>query len=285
VSPAADSRSAAGVIDSHCHLQSLSAEDRERALDAARGRGVRGFLVPATRLAEAEDILGFCHRHPDVWCALGVHPHEAASWRAGDGERLAALLADPKAVAVGECGLDFFYDHAPRAVQLEVMREQWRLALDLELPVVVHNRDSNEAMVGAVQDPAFAGLAADFHSFAGGLAMARQLLARGFYLGLSGMITFPKAENVREVLAILPADRALVETDTPYLAPVPYRGQPNRPAYVVEIAQRLAAATGETPETVARQTSENFFRLFAKAGRQGRDRAAAGSPARAAGAA
>jgi TatD DNase family protein len=285
VSLAADSRSAAGVIDSHCHLQSLSVEDRERALDAARGRGVRGFLVPATRLDEAEDILGFCHRHPDVWCALGVHPHEAASWRAGDGKRLAALLADPKAVAVGECGLDFYYDHAPRTVQLEVMREQWRLALDLELPVVVHNRDSNEAMLGAVQDPAFAGLAGDFHSFAGGLAMASQLLARGFYLGLSGMITFPKAENVREVLAILPAERALVETDTPYLAPVPYRGQPNRPAWVVEIALRLAAATGETPETVARQTSENFFRLFAKAGRQARDRVAAGSPARAAGAA
>lgn len=270
--PGAAAMSRAGVIDSHCHLQSLPAGERERALDAARQRGVRGFLVPATRLDESEDILAFCHRHPDVWCALGVHPHEAASWQPGDAQRLTALLADPRAVAVGECGLDFHYDHAPRVVQLEVMREQWRLALDLGLPVVVHNRDSNEVMLGALREAAFAGIAADFHSFAGGLAMAEELLARGCYLGLSGMITFPKAGNVREVLGILPAERALVETDTPYLAPVPYRGQPNRPAYVVEIADHLAAVTGETPETVARQTSENFFRLFAKAGRRARDR-------------
>ncbi|HEV3458509.1 MAG TPA: TatD family hydrolase [Thermoanaerobaculia bacterium] len=263
------------MIDSHCHLQSLPDGERERALDTARQRGVRGFLVPATRLDEADEILAFCHRHSDVWCALGVHPHEAASWRAGDAERLAALLADARAVAVGECGLDFHYDHAPRAVQVAVMREQWRLALDLGLPVVVHNRESNEAMLDAFREPAFAGLAADFHSFAGGVAMARELLARGCYLGLSGMITFPKADNVREVLGILPAERALVETDTPYLAPVPYRGQPNRPAYVVEIAHQLAAAIGETPEAVARQTSENFFRLFAKAGRRAADRAGA----------
>ncbi len=262
------------MIDSHCHLHSLPAGERERALDTARQRGVRGFLVPATRLDESEDVLAFCHRHPDVWCALGVHPHEAASWDRSSAKRLIALLADPKAVAVGECGLDFHYDHAPREVQLEVMREQWRLALDLGLPVVVHNRDSNEAMLGALREAAFVGIAADFHSFAGGLAMAEELLARGCYLGLSGMITFPKAGNVREVLGILPAERALVETDTPYLAPVPYRGQPNRPAYVVEIAQHLAAVTGETPETVARQTSENFFRLFTKAGRHARDLAA-----------
>jgi TatD DNase family protein len=257
----------AGLIDSHCHLQSLSPDERELALDAARQRGVRGFLVPATRLDETEEILTFCHRHPDVWCALGVHPHEAASWRAGDAGRLAELLTDPKAVAVGECGLDFHYDHAPRAVQAEVLREQLGLAIELGLPAVVHNRESDEAMLSLVQEPAFAGLAADFHSFAGGLAMARDLLARGFYLGFSGMITFPKADNVREALSVLPPDRTLVETDTPYLAPVPYRGRPNRPAFVVEVAESLAAAIGETPEAVARQTSENFFRLFPKAGR------------------
>jgi TatD DNase family protein len=256
---------AAGVVDSHCHLQNLKPDERERALDAARRRGVRGFLVPATRLADAEGVLDLCHRHADVWCALGVHPHDAASWQPGDAARLAALLADPKAVAVGECGLDFYYDHAPRAVQEEVLREQWRLAIDLGLPAVVHNRDSNDAMLALLREPDLARLTADFHSFAGGLAMARELIARGFYLGLSGMITFPKAGNVREVLPILPADRALVETDTPYLAPVPYRGRPNQPAYVVEIAESLAAATGDSPAAVARRTTENFFRLFRKA--------------------
>lgn len=256
----------ARLIDSHCHLQSLEPGEREQALDAARGRGVRGFLVPATRLEEAEDILELCHRHEDVWCALGVHPHEAASWRPGHRRRLESLLADPKAVAVGECGLDFFYDKAPRRTQLEAMTAQWQLALELGLPVVVHNRDSNEAMLEVVRRPEFQGLQADFHSFAGGLAMARELVEHGFTLGLSGMITFPRADNVREVIPELPRDRCLVETDTPYLAPVPYRGKPNRPAYVVEVAARLAAETGESPEQVATRTSESFFRLFKKAG-------------------
>jgi TatD DNase family protein len=254
-----------GPIDSHCHLQNLPPEERERALDVARERGVKGFLVPATRLDEAEEILAFCHRHPDVWCALGVHPHEASSWQDGDADRLRSLLADPRAVAVGECGLDFYYDHSPREAQFRALREQWVLAVELGLPVVVHNRDSNEEMLAVVREEAFRDLQADFHSFAGGLAMARELIDRGFYLGLSGMITFPKADNVREVIPILPPDRCLVETDTPYLAPIPYRGKPNRPTYVVEIAERLAKETGESYEEVCRRTGENFYRLYWKA--------------------
>jgi TatD DNase family protein len=253
------------LVDTHCHLQSLDPDDRERALDEARERGVRGFLVPAIRLAEAEELLAFCHRHPDVWCALGTHPHEAAGWREGDAERLAALAADPRCVAIGECGLDFHYDHAPRDVQGRVMRQQWRVAIDLGLPVVVHNRESNEAMLAAVAEPDFAALQADFHSFAGGLAMARELIARGFYLGFTGMITFRAADNVREVIPEVPPDRELVETDTPYLAPVPYRGKPNRPAYVVEVARRLAEERGETFEETCRRTGESFRRLFARA--------------------
>ena len=254
-----------GPIDSHCHLQSLPPEERERALDAARERGVRGFLVPATKLEEAEDILAFCHQHPDVWCALGTHPHDAASWKDGDVERLRSLLADPKAVAVGECGLDFHYDYSPREAQFRALREQWGLAVELGLPVVVHNRDSNDEMLAVVREEAFRDLQADFHSFAGGLAMARELIDHGFYLGFTGMITFPKADNVREVIPILPPDRCLVETDTPYLTPVPHRGKPNRPAFVVEVAERLARETGETYEQVCRRTGENFYRLYGKA--------------------
>jgi len=270
----------AGVIDSHCHLQSLDPDDRERALDEARARGVAGFLVPAIRLADADGLLALAHRHPDVWCALGVHPHEASSWRPGDRERLRALLADPKSVAVGECGLDFHYDHSPRATQLAALREQWELAIDLDLPAVVHNRDSNDAMLAVVAEPAFASLAADFHSFAGGLAMARELIGRGFYLGFTGMITFPRAGNVREVIPHLPPDRELVETDTPYLAPIPYRGRPNRPAYVVEICRRLAEERGESYDEAARRTSENFFRLFRRAAAGAREAATPGSGSR-----
>ncbi len=255
----------APLIDSHCHLQALESDERERAMDRARERGVSGFLVPALHLGEAEDVLEFCHRNPDTWCALGTHPHEASQWQEGDRERLRALLSDPKAVAVGECGLDFFYDHAPRQRQIEVMREQWSLAIELDLPVVVHNRESNEAMLAQLLQPEHEGLQADFHSFAGGLELGRELIELGFYLGFTGMITFKRADNVRQVIPEVPHDRMLVETDTPYLAPVPYRGKTNQPAYVVEIASRLAVECGESLADLAQRTSENFFALFTKA--------------------
>ncbi len=256
-----------GPIDSHCHLQTLEPDERDAALDAARERGVSGFLVPAIRLDDAEVLLELCHRHDDVWCALGCHPHEASTWQSGDLERLRGLLEDPKAVAVGECGLDFHYDHSPRDVQMRVMREQWQLAIELGLPVVVHNRDSNAEMLEVVRSPEMADLAADFHSYAGGLEMARELLEHGFTLGMSGMVTFRAADNVREVLRVAPPERLLVETDTPYLAPVPYRGKPNRPAYVVEILERLALELGITPEEAVATTCDNFFRLFSRAQR------------------
>lgn len=254
-----------GPIDSHCHLQTLGASEREQALDQARERGVSGFLVPAIQLDDADQVLALCHRHDDVWCALGVHPHEAATWREGDQDRLRALLADPKAVAVGECGLDFYYDHAPRATQEATLRAQWQLAVELDLPVVVHNRDANDTMLGVLADPAFATLRADFHSFAGGLAMAETLRAHDCYFGFSGMITFKRADNVREVIAMTPRERMLVETDTPYLAPVPYRGKPNRPAYVLEVVERLAHELRVSTDEVVAFTNDSFFRLYAKA--------------------
>ncbi len=250
------------LIDSHCHLQSLVPDEREAALDEARERGVGGFLVPATRLAEAEEILDLCRRHADVWCALGVHPHDADSWQPGDGRRLAELLKEPDVLAVGECGLDFHYDTSPRETQLAVFRRQMELALEADLPVVVHNRESDAAMLEAVLRDELSELRADFHSFAGSLEMARALIDRGFYLGVTGMVTFKKADNIREILAVIPADRLLVETDTPYLAPVPYRGKPNRPAYVVEVAEKVAELSGESPVEVARRTGQNFERLF-----------------------
>jgi len=253
------------LIDSHCHLQSLKPDERERALDAARERGVHGFLVPAIKLDDADELLEMCYRHGDVWCALGVHPHDASTWREGDRERLVGLLADPHAVAVGECGLDFHYDTSPRDVQERVMRTQWEIALELDLPVVVHNRDSNERMLSVVRDSAFAKLKADFHSFAGGLEMGRELVEHDFYLGFTGMVTFNRADNVREVIPEVPSDRLLVETDTPYLAPVPHRGKRNEPVYVVEIARRVAEETGTPLEELASRTTENFFRLFPKA--------------------
>lgn len=255
------------LIDSHCHLQHFELPERREVVARARERGVGGFLVPAVRLSEADDLLSFCESEPDVWCALGVHPHDASSWQAGDDRRLRELLSHPKAVAVGECGLDFYYDHAPRDVQERVFRAQIELALELELPVVVHNRDSNEKMLEVLGDPAYRGLRADLHSFAGGLDMARRALDLDVdcWFGVSGMVTFPKADNVREVLPLIPRERLLVETDTPYLAPVPYRGQRNEPAYVIEVGARLAREIRSSNLELESWTTQAFFCLVTTA--------------------
>jgi TatD DNase family protein len=257
------------LIDSHCHLQHFELAERREVVARARARGVGGFLVPAVRLSEADDLLAFCESEPGVWCALGVHPHDAASWEAGDDRRLRELLTHPKAVAVGECGLDFYYDHAPRDVQERVFRVQIEIALELGLPVVVHNRDSNEKMLEVLGDAAYRGLRADLHSFAGGLDMARRALELEVdcWFGVSGMVTFPKADNVREVLPSIPRNRLLVETDTPYLAPVPYRGKRNEPAFVVEVAARLANELAVPVEQVGESTSRAFSVLFSRARR------------------
>jgi TatD DNase family protein len=259
------SAATAALIDSHCHLQSIPADQREAALDEARGRGVSGFLVPATRLDETDEILELCARHPDVWCALGVHPHDADSWLPGDGRRLAALLGEADVLAVGECGLDFHYDNSPRETQIAVFRRQMELALEADLPVVVHNRDSDRALLESVLRRELSGLRADFHSFAGSLETAQVLIQRDFYLGVTGMVTFKRADNIRAIVAEIPADRLLVETDSPYLAPVPHRGKPNRPAYVLEVAERVAELAGESLADVAQRTTENFHRLFRSA--------------------
>jgi len=251
------------LVDSHCHLQHFAGEELAAVLDRARERGVREFLVPAVRLDEAETLLDMAEHEAGIWCALGVHPHDADSWRGGpDRRRLQELLAHPAVVAVGECGLDFYYDHAERAVQERVFREQVEIALDASLPVVIHNRDSNETMTAVLSDPAYASLRADLHSFAGGKEMAAALVPLGHYFGVSGMVTFPRATNVREALPAIPRERLLVETDTPYLAPVPHRGKRNEPAYVAEVAARLAEELGEELETVARRAEGAFRALF-----------------------
>jgi TatD DNase family protein len=253
------------LVDSHCHLQYLELPERTAAVERARSRGVDGFLIPATRLDQAEDLVAWCRANENTWCALGVHPHDASTWRAGDESRLAELVRDPHVVAVGECGLDFYYDHAPREVQEEVLRAQWRVAIGAGLPAIVHNRDSNERMLALFAEPEFAALRADFHSFAGGVEMAKNLLQREAAFGFSGMITFAKADNVREVIPLVPRERLLVETDTPFLAPAPHRGKPNEPAYTREIAERLAKELGLDLDATAALTTGNFFRMFPKA--------------------
>lgn len=255
---------AAGVIDSHCHLQSLPAEELDAILERARGRGVVGFLVPAVHLDESDRLLELCARHADVWCALGVHPHEAKRWTRGSQERLAELLKEPKVLAVGECGLDFHYDFSPRDRQLVAVIEQWELARELDLPVIVHNRESDETMAAeVVARPGSVGVRGVFHSFSGTDALLAAVLEKGFHVGFSGMVTFKAADNVRGALAATPIERVLVETDSPYLAPVPHRGKTNEPGFVVEVAQRVAAEKGLDYEALAERTTASFNALFA----------------------
>ena len=265
-----------GIVDSHCHLQSLPADRLDAVLDRARARGVAGFLVPAVRLEEADGLLALCARHADVWCALGIHPHEAMGWREGDAQRLEALLRHDRVVAVGECGLDFHYDFAPRELQERAFRAQCEVAIAAGVPVIVHNRESEAAMLALLAAPDLAALRADFHSYSGGREMAERLLAReqagaggGSWFGISGMVTFRRAEKVREVLPLVPPERLLVETDSPYLAPVPHRGKPNEPAWVVEVAHRVAAELGWEPADLAALTTANFLSLFPKAAARG----------------
>ena len=255
------------MIDSHCHLQALDPDDCERALDAARERGVEGFLVPAIVLADADRLLELCRRHDDVWCSMGVHPHDASSWCDGDDKRLRELLDEDGVVAVGECGLDFHYDNSPRDVQERVLRAQWELAVETGLPAIVHNRSSDERMREVVLDPSFRDLKADFHSYAGDDALLDVVLERRFTVGVSGMVTFKRADNIRSIVRRVPPERLLVETDTPYLAPVPYRGKPNEPAYVVEVLEGLAETLGEPREETERRTNETFERTFPRAER------------------
>jgi TatD DNase family protein len=257
------------LIDSHCHLQAIPKSERAAVLDRARKAGVLGFLVPAVDLEETDELLELAESESGVWLALGVHPHEANRWGDREAARLLELLRHPQVVAVGECGLDLHYQHAPLKVQEKAFRAQLEVASDAGFPVIVHHREAAEALLEILGRPEFGQLRFDFHSFAGGLDLARRLPAERSWFGVSGLVTFPNAANVREVFREMDRDRLLVETDTPYLAPVPYRGKRNEPAYLTKIVERLGEELGMAVEELAATTSANFFSLFSRAQRAG----------------
>jgi len=240
------------LVDSHCHLDGKEFDaDRDAAIQRARDAGVGTFaiigLAPAVALAE---------RFDDMYAVAGVHPHEAARH---DGREAAEFLKHPKVVAVGEIGLDYHYDFSPRDQQWAVFQRQLELARDAGLPAVIHTR---EAWVDTVAIIRASGVRRGiFHCFSEGPAEAEQAFELGFHLSFSGIITFPKAEKVREAARLAPADRILVETDAPYLAPIPYRGKRNEPAYVVHTARKLAEIRDVDFDGIAAQTTENWRRL------------------------
>ena len=255
------------LIDSHCHLNYAGlAERQDEVLTNARAKGVAGFLNIATRQSEWGDVLGTAERHPDVWATVGVHPHEADAHPDLGVATLVEASSHPRVIAIGECGLDYHYDNSERGAQRERFQAHIEAARQTGLPLVVHTReaedDTAEILGQAVREGGVTGV---LHCFTGTADLARKGLDFGFYISLSGIVTFRNATDLQDTAKWLPADRMLVETDSPFLAPVPHRGQTCEPAFVVDTAAFIAGLRDEKPEALAEMTTANFFRLFNRA--------------------
>ena len=249
------------LADSHCHLQ--MGDGADALLDRARAAGVTRFLVPGTTLADSAAAAELARSRDGVYAAVGIHPHEAKDFDpARDGAAFEALARRPKVVAIGEIGLDFHYDHSPRDKQVEVLEWMLDCGLRLGLPVLLHNRESGAEMLALLGRRGARDGAGVYHSFTEDAEYGRKAIALGYLVSFSGMITFRAAENIRAAASGLPLERMLVETDTPFLAPVPHRGKPCEPAFVVETARKLAEVKAVSLEEVASATTANFARLF-----------------------
>jgi len=256
------------ICDSHGHLQMLPEAERNEAIARARAAGVSKILVPGTTVEDSRRAVEVAESHDGVFAAVGIHPHEAKDF---DEDRtlkiFEELLRSPKAVAVGEIGLDFHYDHSPRDVQVRALRTQLAFARDRDLPVLLHNRESGREMLELLEaEPRRAGPGV-FHSFTEDGEYGARAIALGYRISFSGMITFKAAENIRAAARALPLASLLVETDSPFLAPEPHRGKRCEPAFVVETARRLAAVKGVPFEEVEAATTANFDALFVPASR------------------
>lgn len=259
-------------IDSHCHLNHAKFEGADPSVLAAelKENDVDGCVSISCRISdEFPDILKIAQNNDNVWCSIGTHPHEAGA----DEEQAITLEeivktanSDPNIVGIGESGLDYFYDYAPRDKQATSFRKHIRACAETGLPLIVHARDADEDIAAILKEEyankPFTGL---LHCFSSGDNLAMEALDLGMYVSFSGIVTFKNAHDIQATAKKIPSDRILVETDAPFLAPTPYRGQTNRPAYVKHTGEFLAALRGQTPETFAKQTTNNFFALFTKA--------------------
>jgi TatD DNase family protein len=257
------------LIDSHCHLDFPElATDETGVLARARSAGVAGMLTIGTRLDQFDKVRAIAERHGNVWCSVGVHPHEAKEEGQRTPDRLIEAARHPKVIGIGETGLDFYYEHSPRAEQAESFRAHIAAARQTGLPLIVHTRDADGETGDILEEEyakgAFPGL---IHCFSSGAEVAQRALALGMYISISGIVTFKAAEALRATVRDIPLDRLLVETDAPYLAPVPKRGKTNEPAFVAHTAAKVAELKGVGVAELEAVTTDNFFRLFAKAER------------------
>jgi len=251
------------LVDSHCHLDFARPEERAGIVARARRAGVVTLLTISTKLSEFPAVRAIAEADPDIWCSVGIHPHEAATEEGGDVDSLATHARHPKVIGIGESGLDFHYDHSPRDKQIAAFRQHARAARTAGVPLIVHSRGADAETVAVLEEEGVT--SGVIHCFSTGRLLAERALARGLYVSLSGIVTFKNADELRGIVRDLPLDRLLVETDAPYLAPVPLRGKPNEPAFIVHTANFVAALKDVAPDDFARRTSENFFRLFTKA--------------------
>lgn len=256
------------LIDSHCHLDYLEREgqDLTEVLARARRAGVEQVVTIGTKLSEIDKVIGIAERFDGVVCTVGVHPHEAGEQGVRDPRVLIDLARHPKVVGIGETGLDYFYEHSPREAQQHSFRAHIAAARDTGLPLVVHARDADDDTVAVMREEFKNGpYKAVIHCFTAGPGLARAALEMNFCISLAGIVTFKNAEALRQTVAEVPLDHLLVETDAPYLTPMPHRGKKNEPAFVVYTAAKLAELKGVTPEALAEATTANFRRLFDKA--------------------
>ena len=254
------------LADSHCHLNYKGlAEDQQSVLERARASGVVAMLNIATRESEWDAVLATAEAEPDVWSTVGIHPHEADQHPHIDTAKLVARAAHPRVVGIGESGLDYFYDKSDRERQQASFRAHLAACRETGLPIVVHTRDAEADTLAILEDElakgAYPGV---IHCFTASGAFADAALAMGFYVSMSGIVTFKNAKDLQDTAARLPLDRLLIETDAPFLAPVPHRGKTGEPAFVADTCRFLANLRGEDPEMLANRTRENFHTLFAK---------------------
>jgi TatD DNase family protein len=254
------------LVDSHCHLDFPDfSTELDAVISRTRAAGVGRIVTISTRVKRHAQVLAIAEKFPEVFCSVGTHPHYADEETDVDAQKLASLAKHPKIVAIGEAGLDYFRNNSPREAQTASFRQHIAAARETGLPLVIHSRDCDADMKQILREESGKGaFPAVLHCFTGGRDLAFAAIDLGHYVSFTGILTFKNSDALREIAAALPADRIMVETDAPYLAPLPYRGKRNEPAYVVETAKVLADARGIAADEIARQTTENFFRLFSK---------------------
>jgi len=257
------------LVDSHCHLDfETFAPELDAVVERARASGVRTCVSIGTKLDKFEGVRAVAEHYSDVWCSVGIHPHEAEKELLDSPQILIDHAKHPKVVGIGETGLDYYYEHSPREQQIVNFRHHIAAARETGLPLIVHTRDADDDTIRVLNEEMargpFTGL---LHCFTGTQRLADAALELGLSISVSGIATFKNSGALRDVLKTVPKDRLLVETDAPYLAPVPHRGKRNEPAFVVHTAAMLAGLKGLTPDELARVTTDNFFRLFSKVSR------------------